>query len=111
MTHKERDKLVVLGASVFEPHPEGVVHGSTIILADCGHRAWLSPSGLRALRKHDLETCCMRCVATNIDIRKAEKRILAGSRDELNRKFGVGYTDQLFSELYDDGFRVDGNLG
>lgn len=38
--------------------------GATIIRADCGHRAWISPNGLRALtHNHITGTICGDCAS------------------------------------------------
>lgn len=53
---------------VLSPHADGAtshVAGSIVIDADCGHRAWIAPSGRAALAAHQgpTRTICLTCVA------------------------------------------------
>lgn len=51
------DGLIVLS-------PVGMEHtpGSVVVMAGCGHAAWISPGGIESQARLSVETICMGCV-------------------------------------------------
>lgn len=73
--------------------------GAVQIDADCGHRAWLSKSGLAMKLGGGVITRCEDCVDPG-DI--TEVRPVPGSQQELNAILGVGEADQLLAAVAHD---------
>jgi hypothetical protein len=78
------------------PLPETVVPGSTIIVANCGHRAWISPSGRwhRAGDGAGLYTVCATCCAGEVDGPDVDRREVPGSLAELEQTYGPAVADR-----------------
>lgn len=73
--------------------------GAVQIDADCGHRAWLSKSGLAMKLGGGVITRCEDCVDPD---ELTEVRPVPGSQQELNEILGVGYADQVLATVAHD---------
>lgn len=101
-----KDTDTVLGVNNVELAARtGVVAGSTEIIANCGHRCVIAPTGRAFLADNpEALTICTKCILTPDFLRKVygsieEKGLQAvpGAREELNNTIGVGATDQLYT--------------
>ncbi len=80
-------------------HPVRVVPGARTITADCGHEAWIAPTGIRLLvDTPSTKTCCLRCTP---DTPPTEMRVPPGARDELTRRDGVAHADQIMAFIHE----------
>lgn len=75
----ERRVLVLTPAK----YPAGI-KGAVQIDADCGHRTWISPSGMTALLAMGVRTICLPCVPD----RPIDFEELPGAREELAANIG-----------------------
>lgn len=83
-------------ALVESPRYDVVADGSTIVVANCGHRCWISPDGVFMQEKNGCYTVCMVCGSDLVINPPAEARIFypANAMDEIERVAGVAEADQ-----------------
>lgn len=97
MTEDERP-VIVLGSvdSMMSIH----VAGSGMVIADCGHTCYISPTGQQHYDQGGMRSSCVECMnLTDGDIRtgieKGEIRIPKGGYDELEQNFGRNAVEQM----------------
>lgn len=64
------------------------IDGAVQITADCGHQAWISPSGLRLTLALPHRTICLACVNRDGVPADADLQIAPGSEDEAIAAMG-----------------------
>lgn len=74
--------LILLAVSESTGPP---VAGAVVITADCGHQAWIAPSGLQAQLSLGLRTSCAACLPDG----PKEVVELPGAREELEQAIGA----------------------
>lgn len=57
--------------------------------ADCGHRCFISPEGMIALRRDSLRTTCLRCVERDAGLRDKPAKAVKGAVESAARARGV----------------------
>jgi hypothetical protein len=90
------DRHVLMVAPVDAPI---VLPGATLITADCGHRAWVSVSGLPLMVSGDVTARCWDCVDPTQVTQAAP---VDGSAEELRALFGAAVAEQLIAPLRDE---------
>lgn len=70
--------------------------GAALVDADCGHRGWISPNGVRFRLGGGVVLCCADCVDPE---QVTEFRPVPGAVQALNARFGVAATDQLMAAV------------
>jgi hypothetical protein len=65
--------------------------GTKIIMANCGHRGWIAPSGQQFLREHNNSqyVICTECMAAGDISEGIEARSVPGAEQEWTQVFGA----------------------
>jgi hypothetical protein len=86
----------LLLALVHSPRHDVVAVGSTIVVANCGHRCWISPDGVFMQEKNGSYTVCMACGSELVTDPPEDARIFypANALDDIERVAGVAEADQ-----------------
>ena len=85
------------------------VEGSTVVTANCGHKAFISPQGRAELerRNNGLYLMCTQCqdVEALLQDKDQEKTIVPGAVSAISKHlgWGVGQEDQFRAALRDFG--------
>lgn len=110
MSDEERVGFMILAAG----HPfssaqeQGMMPGSELITANCGHLAWLSPNG-KSWVASGVYTVCLRC-----DMQADHPAILGGVEESyavpgtmsaVERHHGIGAADQVRAIMRDAGIK------
>lgn len=95
-----RPEVMILRRYAFGETAAAYAYGSVRILADCGHEAWIAPSGVVFLSRHPkILTVCTECMPTG----EMDVAVAPGTREELAARFGVARADQLIAEVTERG--------
>lgn len=78
-----------------------LAYGSTRMLADCGHDAWVAPTGVALVEEQGVLTVCIDCAPAG----PLEIHVPPGVREELAAHVGVTEADQVIAELKDRALR------
>lgn len=91
-------------AIVRNPRTDIIAVASTIVVANCGHRCWLSPEGSFMLDKTRAYTVCMEC-GSDLMKPNPDSRVYYPEQamDEIERRFGIAEADQARSFMRDLG--------
>ena len=85
------------------------VPGSKIIIADCGHRGFISKASLDFIENTTVFapiTCCGDCLPKEaMADPDTIKFLIPGSREELTTAFGVAKADQVIAHAKEHGFK------
>jgi hypothetical protein len=86
---------------VLSPEREGSggVPGSVTITADCGHQAWISPSGLAFKLGGGVRAVCEDCVPLETDM---TVELMPGQRKELAFLIGEREADEVIRKVQQD---------
>lgn len=76
------------------------VAGSGMVVADCGHTCYISPTGQKRYDEGGMRSSCVECMGlTGDDIRtgieKGNIRLAKGGYDELEENFGQSAVDLM----------------
>ena len=88
-----------------------VTEGSVVIMANCGHKAFISMNGMAELERqhHGLYTVCTDCVdvAEVIMDKTQDKAYVPGALSTISKHLGwsAGQEDQFHATLRDYGFK------
>ena len=94
------EHMIVLSPASSPHHTED----SVVIDADCGHRAWIAPTGMTTVLSPFIQTrtVCIRCVPVE-ELRKArdrgDLRAIPGAKEELAAELGTDVADQLYRDM------------
>lgn len=75
------------------------VRGAVLITADCGHRAWISPTGIKFSVTTTVTTRCQNCVDP-ADV--GEMRTMPGGLEELAAHLGPAEAEAVVAQVQRD---------
>jgi len=94
----------LLALNTREAYRRDVMPGSVVVMAHCGHRAFVAPTGQAFLATPEgagAYVICSLCGKEHADA--TEKRFLPGQQEELTGHLGVAEADQVLAWARDWG--------
>lgn len=89
--------VLILRRYAFGDTADALSYGTKRVLADCGHDAWIAPTGAALVAERGVLTVCTDCAPTG----PVEIVLPPGVREELAARVGVAEADQLIAEVVD----------
>lgn len=88
-------EVLILRRYSFGDSTDALSYGTTRVLADCGHDAWIAPTSAALVAERGVLTVCTDCAPAG----PVRVETPPGVREELARRIGVAAADQRIAEV------------